>query len=105
VPWTKKLANGQTLWEKLCEHYYSGQQKVSRMREIWNRQKPYVDDRRFTQVSMYLKMQEEEAIWWRESCLLYFQTFSHLPIPGKYPAPIKTLDYYKQLKFPYAPGN
>jgi alpha-glucuronidase len=37
--------------------------------------------------------------------LLYFQTFSKMAIPAEYEKPDQTLDYYKQLRFPFAPGN
>jgi len=36
---------------------------------------------------------------------LYFQTFSKMPISAQYEQPDKTLDYYKSLRFPFAPGN
>ena len=65
----------------------------------------YIDKERFTQVKMLLAIQVKEAIWWRNACLLYFQTFSKMPIPAEYEQPDKTLDYYKSLHFPYAPGN
>jgi alpha-glucuronidase len=64
-----------------------------------------VDQERFSQVSQLLAIQQEEAIWWRNSCLLYFQTFSRMPIPATYEQPDKTLEYYKSLRFPFTPGN
>jgi len=54
---------------------------------------------------MLLEIKIEEAKWWRNACLLYFQTFSGMPIPAGYEQPDKTLDYYKSLRFPFAPGN
>jgi alpha-glucuronidase len=54
---------------------------------------------------MLLIIQEKEAVWWRNACLLYFQTFSGMPIPSGIEQPDHTLEYYKSLKFPYAPGN
>jgi alpha-glucuronidase len=65
----------------------------------------YIDNQRFTQVKMLLATQEKEAVWWRNACLLYFQTFSKMPIPDGFEKPDRTLDYYRSLKFPYAPGN
>jgi alpha-glucuronidase len=52
-----------------------------------------------------LAIQEKEAVWWRNACLLYFQTFSKMPIPARYEKPDQTLEYYKSLNFPLAPGN
>ena len=75
------------------------------MQKKWNDVKAKVDADRFNQVKMLLQIQEDEAVWWKNACLLYFQTFSKLPIPANYEQPNKTLDYYKSLRFPFAPGN
>jgi alpha-glucuronidase len=53
---------------------------------------------------MLLTIQEKEAVLWRNSCLLYFQTFSHRPIPEGLEKPEHSLEYYMKLSFPYAPG-
>ena len=53
---------------------------------------------------MLLKIQEKEATWWCNSCLLYFGQFSGLELPEDLIAPEKELEYYKNLSFPYAPG-
>lgn len=74
------------------------------MQEKWNNLKPFVDKERFAHVAMLLKVQGSEAIWWRNACLLYFKEFSKMPIPAEYEQPDKTLDYYKRLRFPFAPG-
>ncbi|MEO6549329.1 MAG: hypothetical protein ABIN94_15110, partial [Ferruginibacter sp.] len=71
----------------------------------WTKQKNKIDPERYRQVSMLLDIQEKDAVWWRNACLLYFQTFSKKPIPAKYEQPDHTLEYYKQLRFPYAPGT
>jgi alpha-glucuronidase len=54
---------------------------------------------------MLLAIQQDEAVWWRNACLLYFQTFSKMRIPDQYEKPNKSLEYYMQLRFPFAPGN
>lgn len=105
VPWTFKMKSGRSLWDELCYHYYTGAEKVKSMQQAWAKLKPYVDEQRHEQVSMLLHVQYDEAIWWRNACLLYFQTFSKRPIPATYEQPDKTLDYYKSLRFPLAPGN
>jgi alpha-glucuronidase len=78
---------------------------VRMMQRLWDGVKNYVDKERFEQVKMLLNIQEKEAVWWRNSCLLYFQTFSKMPIPAGYEQPDQTLEYYMSLSFPYAPGN
>jgi alpha-glucuronidase len=75
------------------------------MRAQWLSLEKKIDIQRFEHVSMLLNIQVKEAIWWRNACLLYFQTFSKMPIPAKYEQPDQNLEYYKSLRFPYAPGN
>ena len=105
VPWDFKMKSGRTLWDELCYKYYSGVDSVRWMQGTWNGLKKYIDEERFDQVKMLLGIQEKEAVWWRNACLLYFQTFSKMPIPADYEKPDHDLQYYKALKFPYAPGN
>ena len=52
----------------------------------------------------FLAIQEQEARWWRDACVLYFQTFSGRPLPEGYEKPAHDLDYYKKLDHRYAPG-
>lgn len=105
VPWNATLQSGRTLWEELCFQYNEGVYAVRRMQQQWNGVKKIIDEERFRQVQMLLSVQEKEAVWWRNSCLLYFQTFSKMPIPDRYEQPDQSLDYYQQLQFPFAPGN
>jgi alpha-glucuronidase len=105
VPWDYKTTSGKTLWNELCFRYYNGVESVRTTQKTWETMSQYIDNQRFTQVKMLLATQEKEAVWWRNACLLYFQTFSKMPIPEGFEKPDRTLDYYKNLKFPYAPGN
>lgn len=105
VPWTHKMRSGRTLWDELCYKYNDGVMGVRKMQSTWNKFENLVDKERFEQVKMLLSIQEKEAVWWRNACLLYFQTFSRMEIPATVEKPDHTLDYYKSLKFPYAPGN
>lgn len=104
-PWNYKMKSGRTLWNELCYQYNQGVDSVRWMQQVWNKQMNKVDAQRFKQVSMLLKIQEKEAVWWRNACLLYFQTFSKIAIPDQYEKPDQALDYYKKLRFPFAPGN
>lgn len=104
VPWTFKMKNGRTLWEELCYRYYAGAESMKQVRKSWDGLKNFVDRERFGQVQMLLNIQEQEATWWRNACVLYFQTFSKMPLPEGLEKPDKTLEYYKSLRFPYAPG-
>jgi alpha-glucuronidase len=103
--WTHKMKSGRTLWNELCYKYNTGTDRAKWMQREWQKQQSKVDEQRFKEVNMLLHIQVEEAKWWRDACLLYFQTFSKQPIPPNYEQPTKTLEYYKSLRFPYAPGN
>jgi alpha-glucuronidase len=105
VPWDYKLKSGRTLWDELCLRYQSGVDGVRRMQKQWESLRASIDEERFRHVQMMLAVQEEEAKWWRDACLQYFQTFSKRPLPQGVEKPAKPLEYYKKLKFPYAPGN
>jgi alpha-glucuronidase len=102
--WDYETKSGRTLWREIVYKYYKGADDVKVMAEKWATLKGSIDDERFEHVSAFLEIQKKESEWWRNACVLYFQTFSKQPIPEIYPKPDKTLDYYKALKFPYAPG-
>jgi alpha-glucuronidase len=104
VPWDFTMRSGKTLWDELCRKYYAGVDSVRWMQSAWDRLKGSIDDERFEQVEMLLTIQEKEAVWWRNACVLYFQTFSNRQIPPGLEKPIADLDYYEHLEFPYAPG-
>lgn len=104
LPWNYKTKSGKTLWDALCYKYYNGVDSVRWMQKTWNALEKKIDPERFNHVKMLLTIQEKEAVIWRNSCLLYFQTFSKLPIPEELDKPEHDLEYYKSLSFPYAPG-
>jgi len=105
VPWNYKMKSGKNLWEELCSRYNAGVDSVRGMKTNWNAVKASIDKDRFEQVSMLLNIQEKEAVWWRDACLSYFQTFSRMTIPSNYEQPKYDLKYYMGLRFLYAPGN
>jgi alpha-glucuronidase len=104
VPWQHAMKSGRTLWDELCCKYNSGVESVRHMQRTWDSLAEYVDGARFAHVRELLKIQEKEARWWRDACLLYFQTFSRLPIPAEYEQPTESLDYYVNLAYYYVPG-
>jgi len=98
------MKSGRNLWEELCYKYNTGVDSVQWMQRAWDHVQPAIDAERFEEVKMLLQVQYNEAVWWRNACVLYFQTFSKRPLPKGYPQPDHDLDYYEQLVFPYAPG-
>ncbi|MBW1654969.1 alpha-glucuronidase family glycosyl hydrolase [Flavobacterium quisquiliarum] len=105
VSWDYKLKNGQTLWNGLALKYQEGVNQVATMQNVWNQAEKYIDSERFNEVQMLLEIQHKEAKWWRDACLLYFQQFSGKELSAGVEKPTQTLDYFKSLKFPFAPGN
>lgn len=105
VPWTHLMKNGRTLWNELCYRYYNGAAAVQKMQEAWKQLEPLIDQERFDQIRQLMAIQYQEATWWRDACLLYFQQFSKQPLPTGFEKPVHTLEYFKKLRFPYAPGN
>jgi alpha-glucuronidase len=104
VSWDYQTRSGKSLWDELCFKYYAGVDSVKWMQQVWDKQKGKVDEQRFNQVKMLLKVQFDEAVIWRDACVLYFQTFSKKSIPSGLEKPANSLEYYIQLTYPYAPG-
>jgi alpha-glucuronidase len=105
VPWQYRMRSGRTMWDELCVKYNDGVESVRQIRQTWDSLAGFVDDARFEHVRTLLRIQEKEARWWRDACLLYFQTFSRLPIPSEVEQPAESLDYYEQLTRYYVPGS
>lgn len=101
VPWDHKMASGRTMWNELVHLYYQGVEQVRDIQERWNGLEGKIDSRRFNHVKDLLKVQEDEAVWWRDGCVLYFQSYANRPIPQEYEQPKHSLDYYKNIPFPY----
>lgn len=104
LPWDYKMKNGKILWDNLGIKYQEGVNEVKNMITTWESAKPYVDAERHQEVAQLLNIQLKEAIWWKDACMTYFQTFSNLPFPKEMETPKHDLEYYKSLQFPFAPG-
>jgi alpha-glucuronidase len=91
------LKNGRSLWDNLCYLYDAGVQQVRAYQKIWDRMEPCLDAQRFKEVQSKLKIQEHDAVWWKDACLLYFQTFSQRPIPYDIERPVHELEYLKTI--------
>lgn len=104
VSWDHRMPSGHTLWEEMALKYQEGVDSVRKMQKEWTSLEGKVDRERFNSVKMLLNIQEQEAEWWRNACLLYFQTFSRRPLPEGVEPADKTLKEYEAMYFPYAPG-
>jgi alpha-glucuronidase len=97
VPWNAKLSTGNTLWDELCVRYYRGVEGVRWMQSEWAKARPHVDAEMYADVAGRLAAQHREALNWRDACVLYFQTFSKMPVPAPYLQPERTLEEMKRI--------
>ncbi|MBZ0288803.1 MAG: alpha-glucuronidase [Anaerolineae bacterium] len=104
LPWTYRMKSGRMLWNELCFAYNQGVESVCGMQKTWDSLAEFVDSARYEHVKALLRIQEQEARWWRDACLLYFQTISGMTIPAEYEQPAESLDYYMNLTHYYVPG-
>ncbi|HZY80248.1 MAG TPA: alpha-glucuronidase, partial [Cyclobacteriaceae bacterium] len=104
VPWDHKMKSGQTLWDEICTNYAAGVEEVKGLQKTWSSLASNIDADRFKHVTMLLERQKDEAELWRNSCILYFQTFSKRALPNGVDTGNKPLEYYINLSYPYAPG-
>ena len=100
VPWDHKMKSGRTFWDELCHKYDDGVHEARHFLVVWDAMKPYVDSQRFDEVQRKLRIQARDAEWWRDACLLYFQTFSNRPIPSDMEHPVHNLDEMKEFRIP-----
>ena len=82
----------------LCHAYDRGVRQVRGFQEVWDSVEPFVDARRFGEVQSKLKIQMRDAVWWKDACLLYFQTFSGMPIPAGIERPVHELEDMKRFR-------
>jgi alpha-glucuronidase len=104
VPWEHGMRSGRTLWDELCHRYTAGVEAVRQMRDTWEAVAGLVDAARAEHVRALLRIQEKEARWWRNACLLYFQTFSNRPLPPELPPLEGTLAEYRRIHPSNVPG-
>ncbi|MFZ0454016.1 MAG: alpha-glucuronidase [Ignavibacteriaceae bacterium] len=97
LPWDYKVKNGRTLWDAICYHYENGIQQVREFQKLWDKEKLYVDEKRFSDVQSKLRRQSRDAQIWKDGCLLYFQQFSRRPIPYDIERPIYNLDELEKM--------
>ncbi|MEP9359732.1 alpha-glucuronidase family glycosyl hydrolase [Sphingomonas sp. KR3-1] len=105
VPWDYRMKSGRTLWDALVIHYDTGVDHVRAMQADWAGLRGKVDAQRWAEVRDFLAIQLDEAIWWRDASIAYFQSIAKRPLPAGHKPPAHDLDYYKAITTPYAPGQ
>jgi len=85
VGWNTSLptgeGQGEALWNRLGAHFQQGINAVREMQALWSTAEPYVDAPVFADITARLECQHNDAIWWKDGMLLYFQSFNKLPWP------------------------
>jgi alpha-glucuronidase len=104
LSWDHPMRSGRALWDELCHRYTAGVEAVREMQAAWSELEDAVDRLRFADVRARLAIQEDEARWWRNACLLYFQTFSRRPLPTGLPPLEGTLEQHRARNADKAPG-
>lgn len=97
VPWDYRMKSGRTFWDELCHKYDDGVREARHFLVVWDAMQSYVDSQRFDEIQRKLRIQARDSEWWRDACLLYFQTFAHRPIPQDMEHPVHNLD--EMMKF------
>ncbi|MCR5878624.1 hypothetical protein LRS04_09855 [Phenylobacterium sp. J367] len=105
LPWDHRVRSGRTLWDELVVRYDLGVSQVGEMQRTWASLAPYVDPERHAEQAAFLAIQRQEAQWWRDASVAYFRTFARRPLPAGHAEPPESLEHYRSLSFPYAPGH
>jgi alpha-glucuronidase len=105
VSWDHAMKSGRTLWDELCARYQAGVESARRMRAGWQTVGALIDRARASHVQTLLAIQEQEARWWHDACLLYFQSFSKLEFPPGCEPPTGRLDDFRLFKHSYIPDS
>jgi alpha-glucuronidase len=104
LPWTYRMRSGRSLWDELIASYGRGLAAVASMRADWKSLAPLVDPARHAAVAAKLDRQHDEARWWRDASVAYWQSLSRLPLPAGERPPAHDLSWYKAIHFDTVPG-
>lgn len=105
VPWDHRMRSGRRLWDELVGRYSRGVRQVRSMQDTWAGLSDRIDPQRHGHVAAFLQIQHDEAQWWRDASVAYFQSLSGRPLPAGEQPPPHALSYYQALQFPSAPGD
>jgi len=100
VGWNDTLSSGRTLWNELVDRYSKGVATARAMRTTWAGIEGKLDEQRYGEIAGFLKIQADEAVWWRDASLQYFRSFAGLEIPPEYEQPAHPLEFYRALTCP-----
>lgn len=87
-----KKTRTESLWNALCHHYQHGLNEVRVMQQEWQKCQGQIDAEIYADIAARLRIQARDAQWWKDGCLLYFQTFSKMPFPEDVEMPVHSLE-------------
>jgi len=93
-----KTSVKESLWNALCHHYQQGLNEVRQMQREWDQVEGKVNPVMFDDIQRRLRIQARDAEWWKDGCLLYFQTFSKQPFPADVEPAVHNLDELRAIK-------
>jgi len=94
-----KIAKRESLWNALCHHYQHGLEEVRQMQHEWMAAESQIADKAmYADIARRLRIQARDAEWWKDGCLLYFQTFSKMPWPADVEPAVHDLESLKSIK-------
>ena len=88
----------ESLWNALCHHYQHGLDEVRQMQREWLSCEGMIDQEIYRDIERRLRIQARDAQWWKDGCLLYFQTFSHMPFPNDVEPSVHDLEEMRAIK-------
>ena len=100
LPWDYKMKNGESLWDAMCHKFQEGIDAAAGYIDTWASVRKFVDEERWNEVNLKLVRQAKDALWWRDATMLYFQTFSNLPIPEDCSQPQFTFEELRRFRLP-----
>ena len=73
LPWTHRMKDGSTLWEKMQFEYHMGVIFVDMLQTVWcYEMRHFIDEQRWREVEERIEDQQQNAREWRDVCLDYF---------------------------------
>ena len=103
--WDDRLVTGRSVWDELVVRYDRGVAGVDAMASNWQMLRGRIDPERFEDVAARLAVQQDEARWWRDASIAYFQSLAQRPLPAGHATPAHPLAWYRDQRFPEAPGQ
>ena len=105
VPWTYRMRSGRHLWDELVLHYDRGVAEVVQMNRTWAGLRQKIERDRWQMVASDLRREQDEARWWRDASIAYWESLAKLPLPRGTTKPAHPLAYYEGLRPPGLPGQ